>query len=134
MAASLLPYCRICAVLTDVHSRRYSLSIAEENKPAFLLSRNERGEAGEENSQPLETVIAMAASRDPDVRRSIAVSLPAATGHCSESGLLSSRRKQMDLGFLHLTQHLLNHLGCVFPRPVSGLGLPRAFRIRAKSL
>ena len=58
--------------MTDVHSRRYSLSIAEENKPAFLLSRNERGEAGEENSQPLETVIAMAASRDPDVRRSIA--------------------------------------------------------------
>ena len=58
----------------DVAAALYSLSIAEENKPAFLLSRNERGEAGEENSQPLETVIAMAASRDPDVRRSIAVS------------------------------------------------------------
>ena len=67
----------------DVAAALYSLSIAEENKPAFLLSRNERGEAGEENSQPLETVIAMAASRDPDVRRSIAVSTRATIYSCA---------------------------------------------------
>lgn len=47
-------------VQRDVAAALYSLSIADENKPAFVAA------------QALETVIAMAQSRDPDVRRNIA--------------------------------------------------------------
>ena len=39
---------------------RYSLSIADENKPAFV------------EAQALETLIVMAQSKDPDIRRNIA--------------------------------------------------------------
>ena len=44
----------------DVAAALYSLSIAEENKPAFV------------EAQALETLIAMAQSKDPDIRRNIA--------------------------------------------------------------
>ena len=47
-------------VQRDVAAALYSLSIADENKPAFV------------EAQALETLIAMSDSKDPDVRRNIA--------------------------------------------------------------
>lgn len=65
VAACIVPLCeqaesKSVEVQRDVAAALYSLSIAEENKPAFV------------EAQALETLIAMAQSKDPDIRRNIA--------------------------------------------------------------
>lgn len=65
VAACIIPLCaqaesKSVEVQRDVAAALYSLSIADENKPAFV------------EAQGLETLIAMSDSKDPDVRRNIA--------------------------------------------------------------
>jgi hypothetical protein len=65
VAACIVPLCaqaqsKSVEVQRDVAAALYSLSIADENKPAFI------------EAQALETLIAMAQSKDPDIRRNIA--------------------------------------------------------------